>query len=84
MSNKDAVMVGFGTDSKVEFDENKIYANDNIHVEVNVENAQYMLRDSLYLKYRTEKMPEGIWDEVAMTCVDNCDTKDYSNYKLYC
>ena len=73
-------MVGFGTDSKVEFDENKIYANDNIPVEVNVENAQYMLRDSLYLKYRTEKMPEGIWDEVAMTCVDNCDTKDYSNY----
>ena len=25
-------------------------------------------------------MPEGIWEEVAMTCIENCDTKNYANY----
>ena len=81
LSNKKAKEVfTFGSESKVEFDEERVYANDDIPVEVRVENAQYMLRDSLHLKYRTEKMPEGIWEEVPMTCIENCDTKDYSNY----
>ena len=81
LSNKKAKEVfTFGSESKVEFDEERVYANDDIPVKVSVENAQYMLRDSLHLKYRTEKMPEGIWEEVPMTCIENCDTKDYSNY----
>ncbi|MEC7713168.1 MAG: M14 family zinc carboxypeptidase [Candidatus Thermoplasmatota archaeon] len=80
LSNKDAVEVGFGTDSNVEFDEKKIYSNDDIPVRVNVENAQYLLKDSLKLKYRTEMMPEDIWGEVTMSCITGCDVKDYSNY----
>ena len=74
----DAVDVGFGSDTNVEFDENKLYSNDDIAVKVKVDNAQYMLKDSLFLNYRTEKMPEDIWKEVSMVCIENCDLKDYS------
>ena len=80
LSNKDAVEVGFGTDSNVEFDEDRLYSNDDIPVRVNVENAQYLLKDSLKLKYRNENMPEDIWNEVSMSCVSGCDVRDYSNY----
>tara|TARA_B100001250_G_scaffold383157_1_gene376905 strand:- start:49 stop:795 length:747 start_codon:yes stop_codon:yes gene_type:complete len=80
LSNKDAVEVGFGTDSNVEFDEDRIYSNDDIPVRVNVENAQYLLKDSLKLKYRNEMMPEDIWGELTMSCITGCDVKDYSNY----
>ena len=80
LSNKDAVEVGFGTDSNVEFDEDRLYSNDDIPVRVNVENAQYLLKDSLKLKYRNENMPEDIWNEVSMSCVNGCDVRDYSNY----
>jgi hypothetical protein len=76
----DAVDVGFGTDTNIEFDEDRIYSNDDIAVKVKVDNAQYMLKDSLLVKYRTEKMPENIWNEVPMYCIENCDLKDYSNY----
>ena len=76
----DAIDVGFGSDTNVEFDENKLYSNDDIPVKVHVDNAQYMLKDSLILNYRTEKMPDNIWNEVSMVCVENCDVKDYSNY----
>ena len=80
LSNKDAEEVGFGTDSNVEFDEDKLYSNDDIPVKVNVENAQFLLRDSLKLNYRTEMMPEGVWNEIEMSCIIDCDVKDYSNY----
>jgi hypothetical protein len=81
LSNKnDAKIVGFGTDTNVEFDEEKIYSNDDISVRVSVENAQYLLKDSLKLKYRNDMMPEDIWEEVTMSCVSGCDIKDYSNY----
>jgi len=76
----DAVNVGFGSDTNVEFDEDRIYSNDDIPVKVKVDNAQYMLKDSLFLKYRTKKMPDGIWNEVPMYCIENCDVKDYSNF----
>lgn len=76
----DAVDIGFGSDTDVEFDEYKLYSNDDIPVKVNVDNAQYMLKDSLILNYRTEKMPDDIWNEVSMFCIENCDVKDYSNY----
>ena len=69
--------IGFGSDTKVEFDENKLYSNDDIAVKINVDNAQYMLKDSLILNYRTEKMPEEIWNEVPMSCIVNCDVKVY-------
>ena len=55
LSNKDAEKVGFGTDSNVEFDEDKIYSNDDILVKVSVENTQYLLKDSLKLKYQNRK-----------------------------
>ena len=80
LSNKDAEKVGFGTDSNVEFDEDKIYSNDDISVKVNVENSQYLLRDSLKLMYRTEGMQVDAWNEIPMSCITNCDSKDYSNY----
>ncbi len=80
LSNKDAEKVGFGTDSNVEFDEDKLYSNDDIPVKVNVENAQFLLSDSLKLNYRTEMMPEGVWNEIEMSCIIDCDVKDYSNY----
>ena len=80
LSNKDAEQVGFGTDSNVEFDEDKMYSNDDITVKVSVENSQYLLRDSLKLMYRTEKMEVDNWNEIVMSCISNCDAKDYSNY----
>ena len=80
LSNKDAEKVGFGTDSNVEFDENKIYSNDDISVKVSVENSQYLLRDSLKLMYRNDNMADNIWAEIPMSCISNCDSKDYSNY----
>ena len=80
LSNKDAEKVGFGTDSNVEFDENKIYSNDDISVKVSVENSQYLLRDSLKLMYRNDNVADNIWAEIPMSCISNCDSKDYSNY----
>ena len=50
LSNEDAKEVGFGSDSQIEFDENKLYSNDRIPVKVKVENDQYLLKDSLHLK----------------------------------
>tara|TARA_B110001454_G_scaffold136883_1_gene127202 strand:+ start:2104 stop:4458 length:2355 start_codon:yes stop_codon:yes gene_type:complete len=76
----DAVDIGFGSDTNIEFDEDRVYSNDDIAVKVKVDNAQYMLKDSLLVKYRTEKMPENIWNEVPMYCIEKCDLKDYSNY----
>ena len=76
----DAVNVGFGSDTNIEFDEDRVYSNDDIAINVKVDNAQYMLKDSLFVKYRTEKMPENIWYEVPMYCIENCDVKDYSNF----
>ena len=70
--------VGFQSDSKTEFEE--YYANDKFPVEVLAENAQFMKKDSLILKYRTELMLEDEWKDVVMTCVENCDVKDYSDY----
>ena len=43
LSNEDAKEVGFGSDSQIEFDENKLYSNDRIPVKVKVENDQYLL-----------------------------------------
>lgn len=80
LSNKDAIEVGFGTDSNVEFDEDRLYSNEDIPVRVDVENAQYLLKDSLILKYRNENMPEDTWNEVVMSCINGCDVRDYSNY----
>ena len=74
----DAVDVGFGTDTNVEFDEERIYSNDDVIVKVKVDNAQFMLKDSLILNYRTEKMPEDIWNEIPMSCIENCDAKEYN------
>ena len=80
LSNKDAETVGFGTDSNVEFDEDKIYSNDDISVKVNVENSQYLLKDSLKLMYRSDEMQEDTWAEIIMNCISNCDSKDFSDY----
>ena len=80
LSNKDAEKVGFGTDSSVEFDEDRMYSNDDISVKVSVDNSQYLLKDSLKLMYRTEKMQDDMWNEITMSCITNCDSKDYSNY----
>ena len=80
LSNKDAEKVGFGTDSSVEFDEDRMYSNDDISVKVSVENSQYLLQESLKLMYRTEQMQEDMWNEITMSCITNCDSKDYSNY----
>ena len=77
LSNKDAIDVGFGTDSNVEFDENVVYSNEEITVKVKVDNAQYMLKDSLMLKYRTEEMADSLWKETPMSCVENCDPRNY-------
>ena len=80
LSNKDAEKVGFGTDSSVEFDEDRMYSNDDISVKVSVEYSQYLLQESLKLMYRTEQMQEDMWNEITMSCITNCDSKDYSNY----
>ena len=45
-----------------------------------VEDAQFMLKDSLAMRYRTAEMPEGVWSELTMSCVENCDPRDYSDY----
>ena len=84
LSNKDAEKVGFGTDSSVEFDEDRMYSNDDISVKVSVENSQYLLQESLKLMYRTEQMQEDMWNEITMSCITNCDSKDYSNYNSSC
>ncbi|MDG1544056.1 MAG: hypothetical protein P8R34_03680, partial [archaeon] len=49
-------------------------------VRVKVEDAQFMLQDSLLLNYRTDEMAEGVWKEIPMSCIEGCDTKDYSDY----
>ena len=70
--------VGFQSDSDVDFEE--YYANDRFPVKVLAENAQFMKKDSLILKYRTEMMLEGEWKDLPMRCIENCDIKDYSDY----
>ena len=70
--------IGFQSDTKVDFGE--YFSNDDLPVNVKVEDAQFMLQDSLLLNYRTDEMPETEWKELTMTCIQNCDTKDYSDY----
>jgi hypothetical protein len=70
--------VGFQSDTEVDFGD--YYANDRLPVRVKVENAQYMLQDSLILNYRTAEMPDGEWIELPMSCIQDCDTKDYTDY----
>jgi len=72
--------VGFQSDTNVEFDD--YYSNDRLPVKVMAENSQFMLQDSLVLKYRTDQMLEGEWKEVPMICIETCDTKDYSDYTM--
>ena len=71
-------LIGFQSDSEVDFGD--YYANDDLPVRVQVEDAQYMLQDSLVLHYRTDEMSEGTWKELPMYCVVKCDTKNYSDY----
>ena len=61
-------------------DRDRMYSNDDISVKVSVENSQYLLQESLKLMYRTEQMQEDMWNEITMSCITNCDSKDYSNY----
>jgi len=70
--------VGFQTDTDVSFDD--YYSNDKFPVEVLVENAQFMKKDSIFLKYRNENMAEDEWDDVPMSCIKNCDSKSYDGY----
>ena len=30
--------------------------------------------------YRNDNMADNIWNEIPMSCISNCDSKDYSNY----
>ena len=32
------------------------------------------------LNYRTDEMTEGVWKVIPMSCIEGCDTKDYSDY----
>jgi len=70
--------VGFQSDTEVEFGD--YFAKDDLPVRVQVEDAQFMLKDSLMLNYRTDEMTEGVWKEIPMSCIEGCDTKDYSDY----
>ena len=70
--------VGFQSDTEVDFGD--YYANDRLPVRVEVKDAQFMLKDSLVLNYRTDEMAEGVWKELPMSCIKDCDTKDYSDY----
>jgi hypothetical protein len=70
--------VGFQSDSETDFED--YYANDKFPVKVLAENAQFMKKDSLILKYRTDMMLEDEWKDVTMTCIEKCDIKDYSDY----
>jgi hypothetical protein len=72
--------VGFQSDTEVDFGD--YYANDRLPVRVKVEDAQFMLKDSLVLNYRTDEMAEGVWKELPMSCIEDCDIKDYSDYNL--
>ena len=77
-SKGDAVSVGFQSDTAFSFD--KYYSNDKFPIQVLVENAQFMKKDSIFLKYRNENMNEDEWAEVPMVCVQNCDPKSYDGY----
>jgi len=70
--------VGFQSDTEVDFGD--YFAKDELPVRVKVEDAQFMLQDSLILNYRTDEMTEGVWKEIPMSCIEGCDTKDYSDY----
>ena len=70
--------IGFQSDTDVDFGD--YYSDDKLPMRVMVENAQFMLKDSLVMRYRTAEMPEGIWSELTMSCVENCDPRDYSDY----
>ena len=70
--------VGFQSDTDVDFGD--YYTKDDLPVRVKVEDAQFMLQDSLILNYRTDEMAEGVWKEIPMSCIKDCDTKDYSGY----
>jgi len=70
--------VGFQSDTEVDFGE--YFAKDDLPVRVKVEDSQFMLKDSLMLNYRTEEMAKDVWKEIPMSCIEGCDTKDYSDY----
>ena len=70
--------VGFQSDTDVDFGD--YYTKDDLPVRVKVEDAQFMLQDSLILNYRTDEMAEGVWKEIPMSCIKDCDAKDYSGY----
>ena len=72
--------VGFQTDTEISFDE--YYSNDKFPVRVLVENAQFMKKDSIFLKYHKDNMEEGEWGESPMVCIENCDPKSYEGYNL--
>ena len=77
MSNQ-GESIGFQSDTEIDFGD--YYSDDKLPVRVMVENAQFLLKDSLLLRYRTAEMPEGVWSELTMSCVENCDPRDYSDY----
>ena len=70
--------VGFQSDSEIDFGD--YFAKDELPVRVQVEEAQFMLQDSLTLNYRTDEMAQDVWKEIPMSCIKGCDTKDYSDY----
>ena len=70
--------VGFQSDTEIDFGD--YYAKDDLPVRVKVEDAQFMLQDSLILNYRTDEMAEEVWKEIPMSCIKDCDIKDYSDY----
>ena len=47
---------------------------------IEVANAQFMLKDSLVLRYRTAEMTAGTWNELPMSCIVDCDPRDYSDF----
>ncbi|SVD04928.1 uncharacterized protein METZ01_LOCUS357782, partial [marine metagenome] len=77
MSNQ-GESIGFQSDTEIDFGD--YYSDDKMPVRVMVEDAQFMLKDSLAMRYRTAEMPEGVWSELTMSCVENCDPRDYSDY----
>ena len=70
--------IGFQSDTEVDFGD--YYSDDKLPVRIKVANAQFMLKDSLVLRYRTAEMVAGAWNELPMSCIVDCDPRDYSDF----
>ncbi|MAE57008.1 MAG: hypothetical protein CL964_03240, partial [Euryarchaeota archaeon] len=70
--------IGFQSDTEVDFGD--YYSDDKLPVRIKVANAQFMLKDSLVLRYRTAEMVAGTWNELPMSCIVDCDPRAYSDF----